>query len=181
MNLGRGMICGGLSLLLLPIVFAAPRHDPLTPAEIDQLRDTAQEPDQRLKLYVKFVRARLSAVEQVRSDPKVTDRGQEIHDRLQDFLDLYDELNDNIDTYADREADLRKVLKPIVEADTEFEAKLRALKNSGTASKEEQGQYEFLLTNTIDTIDNSAQDHRQLLSEQEEAAKHKKKTKVEPQ
>ena len=181
MNLGRGMICGGLSLLLLPIVFAAPRHDPLTPAEIDQLRDTAQEPDQRLKLYVKFVRARLSAVEQVRSDPKVTDRGQEIHDRLQDFLDLYDELNDNIDTYADRKADLRKVLKPIVEADTEFEAKLRALKNSGTASKEEQGQYEFLLTNTIDTIDNSAQDHRQLLSEQEEAAKHKKKTKVEPQ
>jgi len=168
-------------LLLLPIVFAAPRHDPLTPAEIDQLRDTAQEPDQRLKLYVKFVRARLSAVEQVRSDPKVTDRGQEIHDRLQDFLDLYDELNDNIDIYADMKADLRKVLKPIIEADTEFEAKLRALKSSGTASKEEQGQYEFLLTNTIDTIDNSAQDHRQLLSEQEEAAKHKKKSKTESQ
>ena len=181
MNLGREVICCGLSLLLLPIIFAAPRHDPLTPAEIDQLRDTAQEPDQRLKLYVKFVRARLAAVEQVRSDPKVTDRGQEIHDRLQDFLDLFDELNDNIDTYADRKADLRKVLRPIIEADTEFEAKLRALKNSGTASKEEQGQYEFLLTNTIDTIDNSAQDHRQLLSEQEEAAKHKKKTKAEPQ
>ena len=181
MNLGRGVICCGLSLFLLPIVFAAPRHDPLTPAEIDQLRDTAQEPDQRLKLYIKFVRARLSAVEQVHSDPKVTDRGQEAHDRLQDFLDLYDELNDNIDTYADRKADLRKVLKPIIEADTEFEAKLRALKSSGTASKEEQGQYEFLLTNTIDTIDNSAQDHRQLLSEQEEAAKHKKKTKAEPQ
>ena len=35
MNLGRGVICYGLSLLLLPIVFAAPRHDPLTPAEID--------------------------------------------------------------------------------------------------------------------------------------------------
>ena len=56
-----------------------------------------------------------------------------------------------------------------------------ALKNSGTASKDEQSHYEFLLTNTIDTIDNSAQDHRQLLSEQEEAAKHKKKTKAEPQ
>ena len=181
MNLGRGVICYGLGLLLLPIVFAAPRHDPLTPAEIDQLRDTAQEPDQRLKLYVKFVRARLAAVEQVRSDPKVTDRGQETHDRLQDFLDLYDELNDNIDIYADMKADLRKVLKPIIEADTEYEAKLRALKSSGTASKEEQGQYEFLLTNTIDTIDNSAQDHRQLLSEQEEAAKHKKKSKTESQ
>jgi hypothetical protein len=178
MNLAHGVICCGL--LLLPIASAAPRHDPLTPVEIDQLRDTAQEPDQRLKLYLKFARARLTAVEQVRSDPKVTDRGKETHDRLQDFLDLYDELNDNLDTYADRKADLRKVLKPIIEADTEFEAKLRALKNSA-ASKNEQSHYEFLLTNTIDTLDNSAQDHRQLLSEQEEAAKHKKKTKTEPQ
>jgi predicted nucleic acid-binding Zn-ribbon protein len=165
------------AVLLFCSASAAPRHDPLTSAEVDQLRDTAQEPDQRLKLYLKFARARLASLEQVRSDPKVTDRGQETHDRLQDFLDLYDELNDNIDTYADRKEDLRKPLKPIIEADTEFEAKLRALKNSGSVSKEELSQYEFLLTNTIDTIDNSAQDHRQLLTEQEEAAKHKKKTK----
>src|SRR5205085_4214734 len=157
------------------------RHDPLSPAEIDQLRDTAPEAEQRLKLYVKFARARLASVEQVRSDPKVTDRGQETHDRLQDFLDLYDELNDNVDTYADRKEDLRKALKPIIEADTEFAAKLRALKNSGSASKDELTRYEFLLTNTIDTLDNSAQDHRQLLSEQEEAAKHKKKSRTEPQ
>ena len=170
MKVALGVIFSGL--LLLPFASAAPRHDPLTSAEIDQLRDTAQEPEQRLKLYIKFARARLTSLEQVRSDPKVTDRGQETHDRLQDFLDLYDELNDNIDTYADRKEDLRKALKPIIEADTEFQAKLRALKNSGTVS-----HYEFLLTNTIDTIDNSAQDHRQLLSEQEEAAKHKKKTK----
>jgi len=179
MKLVPGIIC--CVLLLLPIASAVPRHDPLTPAEIDQLRDTAQEPEQRLKLYVKFARARLASVEQVRSDPKVTDRGQETHDRLQDFLDLYDELNDNIDTYADRKEDLRKALKPIIEADTEFAAKLRALKNSGSASKDELTRYEFLLTNTIDTLDNSAQDHRQLLSEQEEAAKHKKKSKTEPQ
>ena len=175
MKVAHGVIFGGL--FLLPFASAAPRHDPLTSAEIDQLRDTAQEPEQRLKLYVKFARARLASLEQVRSDPKLTDRGQETHDRLQDFLDLYDELNDNIDTYADRKADLRKVLKPIIEADTEFQAKLRALKNSGTVNKDEQSHYEFLLTNTIDTLDNSAQDHRQLLTEQAEAAKHKKKTK----
>ena len=179
MKLAPGIICG--VLLLLPVASAVPRHDPLSPAEIDQLRDTAQEPEQRLKLYVKFARARLASVEQARSDPKVTDRGQETHDRLQDFLDLYDELNDNVDTYADRKEDLRKALKPIIEADTEFAAKLRALKNSGSASKDELTRYEFLLTNTIDTLDNSAQDHLQLLSEQEEAAKHKKKSRTEPQ
>src|SRR2546428_2004359 len=177
MNLGHGVICCGLSLLLLPIASAAPRHDPLTPAEIDQLRDTAQEPDQRLKLYVKFVRARLAAVEQVRSDPKVTDRGQETHDRLQDFLDVYDELNENIDTYVGRKADLRKVLKAVIEADSEFQAKIRALRDSADAAKDEAKRYEFLLTNTLDTLDSSAEDHRQLLTEQEEAVKHKKPAK----
>jgi len=43
--------------------WAQRRRDPLTPPEIDQLRDTAWEPEQRLKLYVKFARERLAAVQ----------------------------------------------------------------------------------------------------------------------
>ena len=124
-----------------------------------------------------FARARLAALEQARSDPKTTDRGLATHDRLQDFLDVYDELNDNIDTYVERKSDLRKALKAVIEGDTEFQAKLRALRDDATAKKEETGQYEFLLTNALDTLDSSAQDHRQLLTEQEEAAKHKKPAK----
>jgi hypothetical protein len=151
------------------------KRDPLTNPEIDQLRDTAQEPDLRLKLYVSFARARLVALEQVRSDPKTADRGVATHDGLQDFLDVYDELNDNIDTYVGRKADLRKVLKIVIDGDTEFQAKLRALRDDATAKKAETEQYEFLLTNALDTLDSSVQDHRQLLSEQEEAFKHKKK------
>ena len=116
----------------------------------------------------------MTALEQVRSDPKTTDRGLATHDGLQDFLDVYDELNDNIDTYVDRKADLRKALKEVIEGDTEFQAKLRALRDDATAKKEEVRQYEFLLTNALDTLDSSVQDHRQLLAEQEEAAKHKK-------
>src|SRR4029077_9923302 len=126
------------------------------------------EPDLRLKLYVTFARARLAALEQARSDPKTTDRGQVTHDRLQDFLDLYDELNENIDTYVDRKADLRKVLKTVIEGDTEFQAKLRALRDDATAKKEESEQYNFLLSTALDTLDSSVQDHRQLLTDQEE-------------
>ena len=48
---------------------------------------------------------------------------------LDDFLLLYDELNDNIDTFVDRKDDMRKPLKLMIEADTEFRAKLRALKD----------------------------------------------------
>jgi hypothetical protein len=170
-----------LSLLLISAGWAERRRDALTPPEIDQLRDTAQEPDERLKLYVKFARVRLDAIEKARTDPKETDRGRQVHDALQDFLQVYDELNDNIDTFADRKADIRKTLKAIIEADTEFQAKLRALKDSATASPGEAAQYEFVLANTLDTLDTSAQDHRDLLAEQEELAKQKKLVKPDSQ
>jgi len=161
--------------LLLAAAPAQKKFDPLTDPEIDQLRDTALEPDLRLKLYITFTRARLTALEQVRSDPKTADRAAATHDGLQEFLDVYDELNENIDTYVDRKADLRKVLKFVIDADTEFQAKLRALRDDATAKKEETQQYEFLLTNALETLDASARDHRQLLTEQEELAKQKKK------
>jgi predicted nucleic acid-binding Zn-ribbon protein len=153
------------------------RRDPLTRLEVDQLRDTAWEPEERLKLYVKFARARLAALEQVRSDPKVTDRAQATHDKLQDFLDVYDELNDNVDTYEGRKSDLRKALKAVIEGDAEFQSKLRAFKDSVTAAKEDTKDYEFLLSNAVETVDNGAQDHRQLLAEQDEAFKHRRKEK----
>jgi len=167
------LACCALFLLVAPAL-AETKRDPLTNAEIDQLRDTAQEPDLRLKLYVTFARARLAALDQARTDPKTTDRAMATHDGIQDFLDVYDELNENVDTYVDRKADLRKILKIVIDADTEFQAKLRALRDDASAKKEEMQQYEFLLSNALETLDSSAQDHRQLLTEQEEAAKRKK-------
>lgn len=169
---------GILVLALLPAAARAQRrHDPLTPPEIDQLRDAAQDPDVRLKLYITFARSRLDALDKARADAKAADRGQQTHDRLQDFLDVYDELDDNVDTFADRKADLRKVLKNVLEADTEFQAKLRALKQSATAAPGEAKDYDLLLANALDALDSGADDHRQLLADQEEAFKHKKAAK----
>jgi chromosome segregation ATPase len=176
----RPWVCFLLALLLGCSASANRRRDPLNQLEIDQLRDAAQEPDQRLKLYIKFARSRLDAIEQLRSDPKVTDRAQQTHDRLQDFVDVYDELNDNVDTFADRRSDLRKALKAVIDADTEFQARLRALKSSATAIPAETQKYDFLLNSALDTVDASAQDHRQLLAEQEAAAKRKKPTPAAP-
>ena len=151
------------------------RRDPLTAAEIDQLRDTAMDPEQRLKFYVKFARARLETLEQKRNNSKAADRGRETHDGLEDFLAVYDELNDNIDTYVDRKDDIRKPLKAVIEADTEFQAKLRALNSAAGVSPQEKNEYQFVLSNALDTLDSSAEDHRKLMAEQEEAARHKKK------
>lgn len=164
-----------IALLLCGSSLVAQRHrDPLTPPEIDKIRDTSWEPRQRLPLYVEFARQRLVKVEQIRSDPKTTDRAKQTHDLLDDFQLLYDELNDNIDTYVDRHDDIRKPLKTVIEADAEFQAKLRALKDAADVPSAEKEQYEFVLNNAIETIDSSAQDHKKLLEDQEVLAKHKK-------
>ena len=175
------MIASLLRLLLAALLlgggfsaFAQRHRDPLTQAEIDQVRDASWEPKQRLTLYVQFARARLVKMEQLRSDSKTKDRAKETHDLLDDFQRLYDELNDNIDTYVDRKDDIRKPLKLVIEADTEFQAKLRALKDAAGVSSEEASAYEFVLNNAMETVDTSVEDHRKLLEDQEDAAKHKK-------
>ena len=175
----RILAAAGL-LLLLPAPASAQRHhDPLNDLEISQLRDTAQDPDTRLRLYVKFAQSRLDAVDQVRTDAKVTDKAQATHDRMQEFVVVYDELNDNIEAFDSQRQDIRRVLKTIIEADTGFQAKLRALRDS-SANSSELKQYEFVLSDAIDDLDSGAKDHVQLLSAQEDAAKHKKLLKPQP-
>jgi len=169
----------GLAFLLaLPLLGpsrAQRRRDPLNPLEIDQLRDAMLDPDERLKLYVKFSRDRMTKLEQMRSDPKTNERARQTHDMLEDFLAVYDELNDNIDMYVGRKDDIRKPLKVIIEADTEFQSKLRALKHSANTNAAETSPYEFLLTDALDTVDSSAEDHRKTVAEVEEYMKRQKK------
>lgn len=167
----------GLALLLAVPLCAQRKRDPLNQMEIDQLRDAMLEPEQRLKLYVTFARDRMNKLEQMRSDPKTTDRARQTHEMLSDFLAVYDELNDNIDMYVGRKNDIRKPLKLIIEADTEFQAKLRSLKDAANTDTEEARRYEFLLTNALDTVDSSADDHRKTVDEVEEYVKAKKRKK----
>ena len=75
----------------LLLVASAPaqmhRHDPLTPPEVDKIRDSAMEPEVRLKLYIEFARARLDKLQQARSDPKITDKDEQTQAALQDLID----------------------------------------------------------------------------------------------
>lgn len=162
-----------VAMLSTSLMYAQRHRDPLTQPEIEKIRDTSWEPRLRLPLYVDFARARLVKLEQIRSDPKSTDRAKQTHDLLDDFQLLYDELNDNIDTYVDRHDDIRKPLKTVIDGDAEFQAKLRALQDADVPRSEAQ-QYEFVLNNAIETVDSSTDDHKKLLQDQEEQAKHKK-------
>lgn len=163
-----------VSATVLPAFPQQHRRDPLNDLEIDKLRDTAQEPEARLKLYISFARARLEKLQQIRSDPKAENKDQQIREALQDFIDIYDELDENVDTFDDRGDDLRKALKPVIEADTEFGSRLRAFKLALEQSREEAEKYDFLIGTALEAVDTNAKDHRDLLAEQEVKFKNKK-------
>jgi hypothetical protein len=171
---------GLVLLLILPLISplrAQRRRDPLNPLEVDQLRDAMLDPDERLNLYVKFSRDRMTKLEQMRSDPKAADRALQTRDMLQDFMTVYDELNDNIDMYVGRKNDIRKPMKLVIEGDTEFQSQLRALKNSANADPKEAKQYELELTDAIESVDSSAGEHHKTLAEVEQYVKQQKKQK----
>ena len=168
-----GLVC----LLLIASAAVAQRErkrDPLSDMEIDKIRDSALDPDVRLKLYVEFARVRLEKLQKAKADPKTESRDDQIKDALQDFLDIYDELVDNVDTFADRGDDIRKPLKGVIEADTEFGSKLRAFRSSLVGSRDEARKFDFLAGTALQAVDDGAKDHRSLLAEQEEKFKNKK-------
>ena len=174
-NLALTLVCLILLWTAAGALGQLQRRDPLNDQEIDKVRDSAQEPEVRLKLYVEFARARLDKLQQAAAASKAPERAGQIRDALQNFLDVYDELNTNVDTFADRGSDLRKALKPVIEADTEFGSKVRAFEALISRSGEDTKEFAFVLSTALETIDSSAKDHRDLLAEQEEAFKHKKK------
>jgi len=152
-------------------------RDPLNDKEIDEMRDTADFPDKRIELMIKFARERMTAIEQLRSDSKsARDRPRQVHDLLQDFSTLVDEIDDNIDMYASHKTDMRKGLKLLIEADSEWLLKLRAFKEQ--SPPEELELYSFILANTVDAVNDSAKGARETLQEQVELAKDKKLNKV---
>ena len=170
----RSIIAVSLLLAFAATFAAARRRDPLTDTEVDLLREAAQTPELRIHLYVKFTRARMAAIEQLRGDPKLADgRGKRIHDLLEDITLLLDEIGTNLDNYAGW--DMRKSLKEVVEMDAEFQVKLRSLKEAtDAASRAELPDYRFVLDDAIDAVNTDADASRQALDEQNQLAKEKK-------
>ena len=172
-----------LSFLCLVVLICSPRmspaqhRDPLSEKDVDEMREAADYPDKRLELMVGFGRSRLSSIMQLSADPTPDkDRARQIHDLLQDFTALLDEIDDNIDMYGAHKTDMRKGLKLVIEAGSEWQAQLRTLKTK--SAPEELEQYSFVLTNADEAVKDVADSARKELQEQNELARDKKLNKV---
>jgi hypothetical protein len=171
------------TVLLLVFVCAwtghagAQKRDPLNEKEIDEMRESADVPDKRLEFMVKFARARMTAIQQLEANAKTEkDRPMQIHDLLEDFTTLLDEIGDNVDMYGSHNADMRKGLTLLVEANSEWQLQLRRLKEQ--SPPEELDRYSFILANASDAVHEMGDDARQELQKQNELAKEKKLEKV---
>lgn len=171
-----------LAIMLLAAIPAYTQRgrDPLTSSEINQLRDSKQEPDKRLKLFVQFAKARMDELEKVSSDPRLgIGRGGKMHDLIQDLGTIVDEMDDNVEMYAQDKWDIRKALKEVVEAETQFQQKLGAIKAAAANNPSLSEDVKFVLQDTLESIEGSLEDAQSTLRDQETLAQNKQLRKPE--
>jgi hypothetical protein len=119
--------------VLVSLVAVAPlsaqkeKRDPLTPAEVEKIREAGINPDERIKLYTEFVNDHVDIVKGLTNRSKSAGRSKRLDDALQDVTALMDELGANLDVYSDRHADLRPSLRPLADASQHWLSSLKAL------------------------------------------------------
>jgi hypothetical protein len=124
----QSALCLAALFLLVPsLVAQKEKREPLTEAELEQIREAGIEPSARIALFTKFLNEHADVIKSLTNRAKSTARSKHLDDELLDFTALLDELGDNLDQYADRKADLRPALKPLNEAAPRWLNILRAL------------------------------------------------------
>jgi hypothetical protein len=158
-----------LSQLILIAAFCSLAHpmpaqkdkpEPLTEAQIEQIREAGLYPDDRVILYTKFLNEDADSIKSLTNRSKSDARSHRLDVELQNFTALMDELGSNLDTYADRHADIRKSLKPLSESADRWLGILRTL--SGEPS------FDLARKEAIESGDDLASQAKRLLTEQAE-------------
>lgn len=151
------------SLLMAP---AGPLHAQhvrtanLTETEVEQVREAAVLPNERVKLYTKFIEERASKIKDLTSRPRSGQRVLRLDDALQDFTALMDEMGSNLDQYSDRHSDIRKALKPLTEATPRWLNILRTLPG--------ESGFDLARKEAIESGEDLADQATRLLKEQED-------------
>lgn len=153
-------------LLVVASAHAQRSKDPLTPDQEEQVRAVTDQPDERVKLYIKFIEDRTDAIHHAVLHPVIQHPGMVIHDRMEEFTRLVDELDDNLDAYDESHSDVRKSLKFLLDRIAKWQSVLQEPPGSP--------DYDFARKTAQDAVDNTKQAATELLKSQEEYfGKHK--------
>jgi hypothetical protein len=147
-----------LLLGLSPLEAQKEKREPLTEAQIEQIREAGIDPAERVALYTKFLDEHAEVIKGLTNRAKSPARSNRLDGELQDFTALMDELGDHLDVYSERKADIRKPLGPLAESAQRWLRILRALAG-------EPG-FDLARKEAIESVDDLADEASRLLREQ---------------
>jgi hypothetical protein len=134
---------------VLPVLVAQDR-DFLTPNEIEQIRQ-AQDPNDRLFLYVHFAKQRMDLIEQYLAKDK-PGRSIFIHDALDDYSNIIEAIDSVSDDALLHKHPIDKGIIAVLSAEKDFLAQLNKIQDS---QPRDLDRYKFVLQQAIDTTSDS--------------------------
>ncbi|HEV2177115.1 MAG TPA: hypothetical protein VGW33_07925 [Terriglobia bacterium] len=148
-----------LSLAFFPGRAAGQKPAALSEEEEDKLRD-AQDPSQRIEVYLSLAQSRLTQFQDFRSqrhDPQY-DNGGYLDKILDQYVDLDDELKDWIDDQYGRDGDMRKGLRTLLEKGPQQLAELRSIQQTPDAYAHDYREtLQDAIADLSDTLDGATQ------------------------
>ena len=136
-------VCAALSII-------AQDRDFLTPNEVDQVRE-AQDPNERLTLYVHFAKERLDLVHQYLAKQK-PGRSVFIHNTVEDYSKIIEAIDNVSDDALRRHVPIDKGTIAVVNAEKDFLDELTKIQDNPPPDFD---RYKFVLQEALDTTSDS--------------------------
>ena len=166
-----------LVFLMAPIIrVQAQKGDFLTEEEEDKLRE-AQDPSDRLEVYVGLVQVRLDRLDKYRREPKNSEFDIEafLKKQLDEYLTLNGELRNWIEEHAERRGDMRRGLRKLLESCPKQLEQLRGIRQApGAYASAYATSLQDALTDASDLLDGATRalsDHQKQFAESKEQEK----------